>query len=244
MKHFVIFFSTILICFCLSCRSQKTLEHINPNIEDYLVEMSLGYWDLNYKFPTSYLQSRDTEAWFFSQYSMIDSMLLCHSSELKYLDRDTTLLITYHDSIWAEVNLPCLCEWTDELPLGPRAYDNHGNLILDDFVKIDENGGYSHLTYNLVFELHPVIEKEMNNYGYSLVQDDERKNPQYLLIEYLSNTDSIHLIKACKKYSCFFYDEYAIILKRILSEYCRNNHVAKLLTPVDIYIHKSDTKNK
>jgi hypothetical protein len=95
------------------------------------------------------------------------------------------------------------------------------------------------LTHDLVSVLQPAIEKEMNRKGYARVIDVNKEYPQYLLIEYLPEKDSIRLIKACAKYSYYFYDEYAKILRMVFSEYCRNNHVSRLLTPVEIYLPTS-----
>ena len=220
----------------LSCNNEKQTNLKNQNTEFFLSEMALIYWDFYYTFPTSYLQSRDTDAYFFPQYTTTDSILLYYSSEITYTNQDTALLITYRDDTLAHVSLPCSCDWTDEIPYGPRAYDSLNRLILEDIIHVSWHGDQLRLTYDLVNNLFPAIEKRMNKMGYVLFRDKERKYPQYLLIEYLSETDSIELIKACAKYSSYFYDEYAETLRIVFSEYCKNNHVTRLLTPIEVYL--------
>ena len=204
--------------------------------EWYLKKRSIGYWDLNYKFPTSYLQARDTQAWYFSQCKAIDELLLRHASEIMYTDMDTGLLITFQSDTLVWVDLPCSCDYSDEIPYGPRAYDSCNILIQNGYIKNSENGYLDFLTYDIVNSLYPTINGEMQRIGYTRIQDDEKKYPPYLLIEYLSTLDSIHLIKACEKYSCYFYEEYANILKSVFAEYCNIHHVSRLLTPVNVYL--------
>jgi len=236
MRFLPIVMFTVLGCLMQSCNNTEQTDLKNQNTEEFLSEMALSYWDLNYSFPESYLQSRDTGAWFFSQYMSTDSILLCHNSEITYTDQDTALLITYYDDTIALVKLPCSCDWTDEMPYGPRAYDSLNRMILDDLIPVSWHGEQVRLTYDIANNLFPAIEKKMNGKGYIRTNPENKEYPQYLLIKYLPENDSIELIKACQKYSCYFYDEYAKILQAVLSEYCRNNHVAKLLTPVDIYL--------
>lgn len=223
-----------------SCSSRQDIDSFDSLTESFLWEQIAGYWDLNYTFPTSYLQSRDTEAWYFEQGKSIDRVLLQHASELVYYDYDTVLLITYHDDTLIYFNLPCSCDRKDYLPYGPRAFDSLNNLILDDFIQVEENGYLDRLTYDLIYKVQPFIDKEMNSIGYCSIPNDLEEYPRYLLIEYLPKNDSIHLIKACKKYSSYFFDEYANVLRNVFLEYCNNNDVARLLTPVGIYILKSD----
>lgn len=201
----------------------------------FLNELALGYWDINYKFPMSYPQARDTEAWFFEQYRAEDNVLQQHSSEITYINHDTALLITYRGDTLALVQLPCSCEWTDEIPFGPRAYDSGDNMILDDFIRVGEDSYQEHLTYDLINSVFPDMESRMNRIGYVKRGGDERENPQYLLVEFLLEKETIQLIKVCDKYNVYFYDEYVDILKEALSEYCENNNVSRLLTPVDVY---------
>lgn len=236
MKHYRFIIGILLMGILCSCNRDYTSKLFEANTIEYLTDMSLGYWDLNYKFPTSYMQARDTDAWCFQQCLAIDSMLLRHASEVVFTDHDTVLVITYNDDTITQVKLPCSCDWTDEIPYGPRAFDSLNNLILDDFIKVSWHGDQMRLTQDLVSVLLPDIEKRMNEKGYVKVNDKNKEYPQYLLIEYLPKNDSIHLIKACQKYSCYFYDEYAKILRIVFSEYCRNNHVARLLTAVEIYL--------
>ena len=229
----------VLGCFIQSCNNAKQIDLKNQNTEDFLSEMALIYWDFNYSFPASYLQSRDTDAWFFSQHTYTDSILLCHASEITYTNQDTTLLITYRNDTIVLVKLPCSCDWIDEIPYGPRAYDSLNRMILDDFIHVSWHGEQERLTYDIVNNIYPTIEKRMNKMGYVRVNDVNKEYPQYLLIEYLPENDSIQLIKACQQYSCYFYDEYTKILRMVFFEYCRNNHVSRLLTPVEIYIPAS-----
>ena len=235
MKYYIALF-VISFFLLLSCNNARQTELKNQNTEFFLSEMALIYWDLYYTFPTSYLQSRDTDAYFFPQYTTTDSILLCYASEITYTNQDTVLLITYSDDTLAQVSLPCSCDWTDEIPYGPRAYDSHNRLILDDFYHVSWCAEQMHLTYDIVNNLFPAIEKRMNKMEYVLVHDNKREYPQYLLIEYISESDSIQLIKACAKYKCYFYDEYAKILRTVFSEYCKNNNVSRLYTPVEIYL--------
>ena len=239
MKHYRVIIGILLLGILCSCNGENTSKLFDTTTIEYLTDMSLGYWDLNYKFPTSYMQARDTDAWCFQQCIAIDSMLLRHAPEIVFTDHDTVLVITYHDDTLTQVELPCSCDWTDEIPYGPRAFDSLNNLILDDFIQVSWHGDQMRLTQDLVSVLQPDIEKRMNEKGYVKVGDDNKEYPQYLLIEYLPKDESIQLINACQKYSCYFYDEYAKILRVVFSEYCRNNHVAKLLTPVEIYIPAS-----
>lgn len=235
MKYYITLF-IISVLLLQSCNNEKQTNLKNQDIEFFLSEMALIYWDLNYTFPASYLQSRDTDAYFFSQYTTTDSILLCHASEITYTDQDTVLLITYRDDTLAQVSLPCSCDWTDDIPFGPRAYDSLNRLILDDVIHVSWHGDQIRLTNDIVRNLYPDIEKRMGEKGYVLVHENERKYPQYLLIEYLSESDSIHLIKACANYSRFFYEDYVEILRIVVSEYCKNNHVSRLLTAVEIYL--------
>ncbi len=241
MNHYRVILGILLMGILCSCNRDHTSKLFEANTIEYLTDMSLIYWDLNYKFPTSYMQARDTDAWCFQQCIAIDSMLLRHASEVVFTDHDTVLVITYNDDTITQVKLPCSCDWADEIPYGPRAFDSLNNLILDDFIQVSWHGDQMRLTQDLVSVLLPDIEKRMNEKGYVKVGDDNKEYPQYLLIEYLPKNDSIHLIKACHKYSCYFYDEYAKILRIVFSEYCRNNHVARLLTAVEIYL--PSTKN-
>lgn len=225
-----------IICYLLySCDSYKNLEQPIWDTEGFLTELALVYWDLNYKFPTSYMQSRDTQAWFFPQCLSIDSMLLCQASEIKYTNEDSSLLITYNDDTLAYISLPCTCDRTDEIPLGPRAYDSLDNLILADFIQVGENCYLGRLTYDLVNEILPDIEKKMNALGFTMVQDGEKEYPRNLIIEYIPAKDSIQLNKACEKYRCYFYDAYVNIVKNTMSEYCKKHHVSRLLTFIDVY---------
>lgn len=94
-----------------SCNCSKQPDMMkSERTEWFLNELALGYWDLKYKFPTSYMQTRDTEAWFFEQYRAEDSVLLRHASEIKYINYDTALLITYRGDTLVLVQLPCSCE--------------------------------------------------------------------------------------------------------------------------------------
>ena len=243
MNNVKLFLSLNLLWLLCSCGNPGNPVQPDSLIEEYLTDMSLGYWDLNYKFPSSYLESRDTEAWFFEQCREIDSSMLSVASELMYEDQDTALLITYHKDTLAFVKLPCSCGWTDEIPLGPRAYDSLNRMVLDDIIKnVTWHSDQVHLSYDLENKLQPVIEKRMSQIGYIRTQDDERKYPPDLLVEYLSEADSIMLIKVCKKYSHFFYTEYATILKEVFSEYCKANHISRLLTFVDVYLPKGQEK--
>lgn len=244
MKNYII---TVIVFSCLlqSCNSKIQIELKNQDVEGFLSEMALIYWDYNYTFPTSYLQSRNTNEWLFSHDTIIDSILLYNASDIIYTNQDTALLITYRSDTIALIQLPCSCDWTDEIPYGPRAYDSLGRIILDELILIGkdaqgEDAKQIRLTHELVNNLFPAIEKRMNKNGYVKVNDVKREYPQYLLIEYLSENDSIQLIKACQKYSCFFYDEYTKILRTVFSYYCKNNHVSRLLTPVDVYIPISE----
>ena len=108
-------------------------------------------------------------------------------------------------------------------------------MILADFIQVGENSYLGHLTYDLVNEIFPDVEKKMKVLGYTMIQTDEKEYPQNLLIEYIPEKDSIQLIKACEKHKCYFYDEYVYILKTALSEYCRKKHVSRLLTFIDVY---------
>lgn len=236
MKQYRVIICILLMGILCSCNREKTSKLFEANTIEYLTDMSLGYWDLNYKFPTSYMQARDTDAWYFQQCLAIDSMLLRYASEIVFTDHDTVLVITYRDDTITRVKLPCSCDWTDEIPYNPSAFDSLNNLILDDFIQVSWHGDQMRLTNDLVSVLQPDIDKRMNKKGYVKVNDKNKEYPQYLLIEYLPKNDSIHLIKACQKYSSYFYDEYAKILRIVFSEYCRKNHVARLLTPVEIYI--------
>ena len=240
MKQYIALF-VITFFLLLSCNNVKQPDLKNQNTEYLLSEMALIYWDLNYSFPTSYLQSRYTDSYLFPQYTTTDSILLCYASDITYTNQDTVLLITYRDDTLAQVSLPCSCDWTDEIPLGPRAYDSLNRQILDDFIHFGLDGDQIQvrLTYDLINNLFPAIEKRMNKMGYVIVRDKERKYPQYLLIEYLSEPDSIKLINACAKYTSYFYDDYAKILRIVFSEYCKNNHVTKLLTAVEVYLPAS-----
>lgn len=240
MKHYI---ALCIISGCLlqSCDSIKQIELNDQNTGRFLSELALVYWDFNYTFPASYLQSRDTNAWLFSQDTIIDSILLCNASDIMYTNQDTALLITYRSDTIALIQLPCSCDWTDEIPYGPRAYDSLDRIILDELIPIGKNAQGEdakqiRLTHELVNDLFPAIEKRMNKNGYVRVNDVKREYPQYLLIEYLSENDSLQLIKPCQKYSCFLYDEYTKILRTVFSNYCKNNHVSKLLTPIEIYI--------
>lgn len=219
-----------------SCNSSKQPDMMKSERTGwFLNELALGYWDLNYTFPTSYMQARDTEAWFFEQYRAEDCMLMRQASEIKYINQDTALLITYRDDTLALVQLPCSCEWTDEIPLGPRAYDSGDNMILDESIQVGENSYLEHLTYDLINSVFPDIEKRMNKCGHVKRGGDERENPQYLLVEFLLEKETIQLIKVCEKYDDYFFDDYVDILKKVLSEYCKKNNVSRLLTPVDLY---------
>lgn len=219
-----------------SCNCSKQPDMMKTErTEWFLNELTLACWDLNYKFPASYLQARDTAAWFFGQYRAEDSMLLRHASEIKYINYDTALLITYRGDTLALVQLPCSCEWTDEIPFGPRAYDSGDNIILNDFIQVGENSYQEHLTYDLINSIFPDVESRMNRIGYEKRGDDEREDPQYLLVEFELEKETIQLIKVCDKYDAYFYDEYVDILKEALSEYCKNNNVSRLLTPIDVY---------
>ena len=236
MKRNRVFLLLFVACLLYSCSSHHKLALRDSQTINFITELALNYWDLNYSFPISYQQSRDTEAWFFTQYATIDSLLLSHSSEIKYLDNDTTLIITYYDDTLTFVDLPCSCDYTDNIPNGPRAFDNFNNQILNDYIQIDDNVYAIHLSHDLAKKMHHIIEEKMNRSGYFRVSDVEKRYPQYLLIEYLSTSDSIHLIKACEKYSYYFYEEYATILRSVFYEYCNINHVSRLLTPVNVYL--------
>lgn len=240
MKYYIAMF---LLTGCLMQSCNNTEQHSflkNKNTEVLLSEMALIYWDFNYRFPVSYPQSRYSDAWLFPQYNSTDSILLSHASEIMYTDQDTVLLITHRNDTLALLQLPCSCDWTDEVPLGPRAYDSLNRMILDDVIQVNWYGGVQvRLTYDMVNNLYPIIEGKMNKLGYNLVRDDERKYPQYLLVEYITETDSIHLIKACAKYKSFFYDEYAKTLRLVFSEYCKTNQVSRLVTAVEIYLPES-----
>lgn len=242
MKHSKIFTILLVSCLLCSCSSSNKPDLKDSQTISFITELALDYWDLNYKFPTSYQQSRDTTVWFFAQYTAIDSMLLRHDSEIKYWDQDTALLITYHDDTLAYVDLPCSCDYTDDLPNEPRAFDSNNCQILDDFIQVENNVYEIRLAHNLAEELNPIIEEKLSKSGYIRIRDIEKKYPQYLLIEYLPMSDSIHLIKACEKYSCYFYEEYANILKSVLSEFCKTYHIARLVTPVNIYLPAAEAK--
>ena len=230
------FFCVLLVsCLVQSCSSTNKLDLKDSQTISYITELALDYWDLNYRFPTSYQQSRDTEVWFFTQYIAIDSMLLCHASGIKYWNQDTALLITYYDDTLAFVVLPCSCDYTDDIPNGPRAFDSINCEILNDYVQVDENVYTVHLAHDLA-KLNPILNEKLNRSGFFRIRDNEKKHPQYLLIEYLPLSDSIHLIKACNKYSSYFYEEIANILKSVLSEYCKTNRISRLLTPINIYL--------
>lgn len=235
MKHYWFFTVLLVSCLVKSCSSTNKLDLKDSQTIGFITELALNYWDLNYRFPSSYQQSRDTEVCFFTQYIAIDSMLLSHASGIKYWDQDTALLITFHDDTLAFVDLPCSCDYTDDIPNGPRAFDSINCEILNDYIQIDENVYTIHLSHDLA-NLNPILNEKMNKSGYFRIPDNEKKYPQYLLIEYLSVSDSIHLIKACEKYSSYFYEEYANILRNFLSEYCKTNHISRLLTPVNIYL--------
>ena len=238
MANHRVLWVSIISCLLCSCNYKKADQLTDTSTEEFLTELALGYWDLNYKFPISYCQARDTQAWFFSQYSMIDRTLLDHASEITYTDLDTTLLITYQGDTLAMIELPCSCDWTDEIPFGPRAYDSRDDMIMNDFIQVGENSYQEHLTYDLVNNIYPYIEERMDKVGFKKVQDDEKSYPQYLLVEYFQTSNSIQLIKACEKYSCYFHVEYASILCDVFSEYCKNNNVSRLLTPVEIYVNQ------
>lgn len=239
MKFYIIFFLFIIGVSPFFCNNKQKIEYLKSSETNrFLTELALIYWDYNYKFPTSYLQTRDTQICYSLQYKTIDSILLYHVSEIKYTDQDTALLITYYDDTLALVDLPCSCDYSDEIPYGPRAYDSINNLILDDFIQVDENGYLEHITFDLVNNIYPIIEKEMISTKYKKVYGKNRKYPPYLLVEYQKNADSIHLIKACEKYSFYYYEEYANILRRVLSEYCKKKHISRLLIPVEIYIRQ------
>lgn len=234
---FLLIFGAIALVSCGENKNSQIETTLDKDkVERVLREQAIGYWDLHYKFPTSYLQARDTEAWYFTQYKSIDSLLLRYASEIVYTNQDTSLLITYHGDTLVQVCLPCSCDWTDEIPYGPRAYDKYDNLILDDDIQVDEGGMLEQLTFDLINELYPIIEKKMNTIEFIRADNNEKKKPQYLLIEYLLDCDTIQLIKACEKYSCFFYDEYESILQSVFSEYCKRNRISRLLTPVEVYL--------
>ena len=161
MKHYILL-CVISGCLLQSCNSIKQTELNDQDAERFLSELALIYWDFNYTFPTSYLQSRDTNAWFFSQYTSIDSILLCHAPDIMYTNQDTSLLITYKNDTIAMIHLPCSCDWTDEIPYGPRAYDNLNRMILDDIIHISWQGDQVRLTYDIVHSLQPAIKEQMN----------------------------------------------------------------------------------
>lgn len=228
-------------CLMLSCNTATQNVLKNEYSEFYLSEMALIYWDYYYKFPTSYIQSRDTDAYFFTADPFTDSLLVHYNSELTYTNQDTALLITFRGDTLALVQLLCSCDWTDEIPLGPRAYDSQDSIVLNELITAEKDidgvdSRWQHLNYDQSHKLDPVIEKRMNKKGYVRIDDRERKYPQYLLIEYLSEKDSIRLIKVCQKYSCYLYDDYTEILRDVFSEYCNNNHISRLLTAVAIYL--------
>lgn len=240
----LVVFGTIVLTSCKeNNNTQRKTTLDKDKVEYVLKEQAMGYWDLHYKFPTSYIQARDTESWYFTQYKLTDSLLLRYASEIVYMNKDTSLLITYQGDTLAKVDLPCSCDWTDEIPLGPRAYDSLYSLILDNNIRVSKNGTVEQLTFDLTNKLFPIIENKMISIGYSRLQSNENINPQYLLIEYLSGSDSIQLIKACAKYSNYFYDEYAKILRMVFSEYCAINHVYRLLAPVEVYLPASKGSN-
>jgi len=241
MKHYGIFTLLMVVCLVQSCSITNKLDLKDSQTMSFITELALDYWDRNYRFPTSYQQSRDTELWFFAQYTAIDSMLLCHASGIKYWDQDTALLITYYNDTLAFVELPCSCDYTDDIPNGPRAFDSINREILNDYIQVDENVYTIHLSHDLA-KLNPILNEKLNKSGYFRILDIEKKYPQYLLIEYLSMSDSIHLIKACEKYSCYFYDDIANILRNILSEYCKTNQISRLLTPINIYLPAVEEK--
>jgi len=124
MAYYRLLLISIICCLLCSCNHRKDQKLMDSSTKEFLTELALGYWDLNYKFPISYCQARDTQAWFFSQYLTVDSVLLSHASEITYKDYDTALLITYQGDTLAMIGLPCSCDWTDEIPYGPRAYDS------------------------------------------------------------------------------------------------------------------------
>ena len=235
MKHYRIFTVLLVGCLLHSCSSHNKLELKDPQTISFITELALNYWDINYRFPLSYQQSRDTNAWFFAQNSTIDSVLTDHASKIKYIDYDTALLITYNDDTLTFVNLPCSCDYTDDVPNGPRAFDSLDRQILNDYIQVGKNVYTIRLSHDLA-KFNPIVNEKMNRSGYFRVPDIEKKYPQYLLIEYLSMSDSIHLIKACENYSCYFYEEYANILRTVFSEYCKANHISRLLTPVNVYL--------
>ena len=118
MKHSKIFTALLVSCLLCSCSSSNKPDLKDSQTISFITELALDYWDLNYKFPTSYQQSRDTTVWFFAQYTAIDSMLLRHDSEIKYWDQDWRKegLVGRRYELVKEINfynqLYCGCEFS------------------------------------------------------------------------------------------------------------------------------------
>lgn len=242
--------SIILLWFVIpSCNRIKQSNHIDyfhkEAIEWFLTEQVLGFWDSYYRFPKSYSEARDSMAWYFLQYSSIDSLLLTKSPYLKYLSTEDSLIITLNNDTLAKVKVSCLCNGGDNFPFGPRAFDTLGNLVNTGFIQLGGDTEMDSLSYEILHVLFPSIKNKMNELGYtSISKSNERQYPQYLLVSFLSQDGSVQLIQECRQYSNLLDTNYQVVLYQVLKEYCKNHHFSKLLIPVEIYLTENNNSKK
>jgi hypothetical protein len=239
------YYKLIMVLFCIVITSCNKRETTNPfadpiqkeGVEWLLTEQVLGYWDMYYKYPSNYLEMRDSDAWYFHyspQYLQTDSLLMDNLSKIQFIELDKSLAIILNNDTLAKVTIDCICNSNEHFPLGARAFDSLG-IMDEDFVM-------EQLHDDLMKIIHPKIEQKMNGLGYYRhpvsKQAGEQKLPEGLLIEYKYEPQggSIRLIDECKDYSYLLYTDYQNVLKSILERYCAEKKIIKLLMPIDIYL--------
>lgn len=239
------YYKLILVLFCIvffSCNNRETTNPFNDPtqkvaVEWLLTEQVLGYWDIYYKYPSNYLEMRDSDAWYFHyspQYLQTDSLLMDNLSKMQFVELDKCLAITLNNDTLAKVTIDCYCNSNEEFPNGARAFDSLG-IMDEDFVM-------EQLHDNLIKKIYPEIEQKMNELGYSrsLVTKHagDQKLPKVLLIEYKyePHGGSIRLIDECKDYSYLLDTNYQNVLMDTLERYCAEKKIIKLLMPIYVYL--------
>lgn len=234
-----------MILFCIVITSCNNRETTNPfadpiqkeGVEWLLTEQVLGYWDMYYKYPSNYLEMRDSDAWYFHyspQYLQTDSLLMDNLSKIQFIELDKSLAITLNNDTLAKVTINCICNSNEHFPLGARAFDSLG--IMDEDFVMDQ------LHNDMMKILRPKIEQKMNELGYSrnfvTKNPGNQKLPKVLLIEYKYEPQggSIRLIDECKDYSYLLDTNYQNVLMDTLERYCVEKKIIKLLMPIYVYL--------
>lgn len=196
------------------------------------------FFDLAYRFPSSYDEAHNTCLYFYPYYVKVDSLILSNQQLLHFVNEDDSLLVVIFDGdTLTKINPPCKCVDVlyQDTPIGPRAFDAQANFM--SIISVHDGDTSDRLFHEIIGEVLPSINEELRGLGYEpLYYSKGFKEQRYLLCQYSYDSDSLFVIPACKRNAHLLDKVSNLKHKQAFRKYCEANQISVLYTPVWVFV--------